>query len=570
MPEGETKAGNRSPMPANKGVAQAYYTREISRRDPFLQRARRLSGLTLPMLFRDEGSSGSTDTELPWNSAGAYLVNSFAGNLIFSLFPPGRSPIKLQQDQKSKVATQTDPSMDDDDKAALLEGVDEGLSQVEKQFSDCIDEDGDRAVLTTGALHTIVGGQHGYQLYADGTLRGIPLDNHVTRRDPSGTLISFGIMDALSYETLTADQRTTCAANGYVEADNKDAFNSPCINVYTYGNLREDGRWEIFEEVWGDEVANTRTTYLPKDLPYFFVPFMLLPKEDYGRSYCEQYEADLQSIEGLDQSIIEAAAAMARFLMLLRPGAQASKQAVAEAPNGAVLTGSEGDITVPDFGGKSRDLQVAQAKQEQIADRLAKAFLVFIQRNAERVTAEEIRYVAQQLEKTQAGTYSLAVVLLQMPYAKGKLKALQRGSRVTKLPEKQVNMTILGGMAALGRSAEADALGQAFGLLGQLLTPVVMQVVGPAGVRSIMRRVFASFAIDPLGIIPSAAVAKQMDQAAQMQQMAANPAAVEGIKQVGNNLTQNQVADTRAGAQTDAAAISAQPPAPDTSGATQQ
>jgi hypothetical protein len=60
---------------------------------------------------------------------------------------------------------------------------------VEQEFSECMEEDGDRARLNVAILKMIVGGNHGLQFYPDGTLRGISLERFVTQRDPSGKLL---------------------------------------------------------------------------------------------------------------------------------------------------------------------------------------------------------------------------------------------------------------------------------------------------------------------------------------------------------------------------------------------
>ncbi|WP_338419937.1 portal protein, partial [Xylella fastidiosa] len=55
--------------------------------------------------------------------------------------------------------------------------------------------------------------------------------------------------------------------------------------------------------------------------------------------------------------------------------------------------------------GKQADLTVAKAVSDQIEARLSYAFMLnsAVQRTGERVTAEEIRYVASELEDTLGG-----------------------------------------------------------------------------------------------------------------------------------------------------------------------
>lgn len=46
----------------------------------------------------------------------------------------------------------------------------------------------------------------------------------------------------------------------------------------------------------------------------------LLAGENYGRSYCEDFEGDLQSLDGYEQTIQEGSMAAATFVRLVRPG----------------------------------------------------------------------------------------------------------------------------------------------------------------------------------------------------------------------------------------------------------
>jgi hypothetical protein len=55
-------------------------------------------------------------------------------------------------------------------------------------------------------------------------------------------------------------------------------------------------------------------------------------------------------------------------------------------------------------------------------------------RQAERVTAEEVHKVAQELEEVLGAVYSEQVVTFQTPYARRKLRYLMKQGRVTSLP----------------------------------------------------------------------------------------------------------------------------------------
>ena len=66
---------------------------------------------------------------------------------------------------------------------------------------------------------------------------------------------------------------------------------------------------------------------------------------------------------------------------------------------------------------KFNDFRVAQESAQKIEERLAAAFLLnsSVQRDAERVTAEEVRFMAQELESTLGGVYSVLSQEFQLP-----------------------------------------------------------------------------------------------------------------------------------------------------------
>ena len=85
----------------------------------------------------------------------------------------------------------------------------------------------------------------------------------------------------------------------------------------------------------------------------------------------------------------------AKVLYLVSPSSQTNIRALSKAANGAFVRGRQEDI-VPMQLNKQMDMQTVFTTAQQIESRLSYAFLLnsAVQRNGERVTAEEIRYVA--------------------------------------------------------------------------------------------------------------------------------------------------------------------------------
>lgn len=542
-----------------RGRAAGYYHANVTDREPYLQRARDVSELTIPTLFRPEGDNSTSKQIIPWNSIGAYCVNNLASKVVFALFPAGRPNFKAEQDKRTlKDLEQLSPQ----ERETVQGVIRAGLSKLEQDVTAAIEEDGDRARMFVAALRLLIGGNHAFQFYDDSTIRGIPLERFVVTRDPQGNLLEFALRDSLDWSTLSETTRDAIREAGVQEPQRPENGRRP-VDVYTHGCLVakapfRDKVWEVREEVLGVEVPGSEKTYTKEALPFLFLPWILLDGESYGRSYVEFYEGDLLTAESLTKTVGEGSAALARFILMVDPTGLTEKRNVSKARTGDVISGREQDVKALTAEGKSVDFSIAKAEKDDAIQRLGRAFLLnsSAQRSGERVTAEEIRYVAQELESALGGVYSQQIITWQAPYIRLKLHYLQKQSRVTKLPKDAVKITVTAGLAALARTAELNSL--------QTLATVIGQAYGPQAVPQFLKpevfvsRVAAALGVDPTGLVPTAEEVAQAQQAAQQQAMMAQ-LGPEALRQFGNNVTSNQVAATNAEAKV---ATASQPQAP--------
>ena len=75
-----------------------------------------------------------------------------------------------------------------------------------------------------------------------------------------------------------------------------------------------------------------------------------------------------------------------------------------------------------------------------------------VQRDAERVTAEEIRYMATELDEAQGGIYSILAQEWQLPLVHLVTKDMTTKKLLPQLPKELVTPVITTGLDALGRS----------------------------------------------------------------------------------------------------------------------
>lgn len=444
-------------LPLQPGTAANRYNTLEGIRMPYQFRAIRQASLTLPNLFRIIGANGTTDEITAWQSYGAECVNSLVSKLLLTIFPPDVPFIKLNPTKDTLKDLQKLPP---DQRAMIKQAIDKGLAEAEQEFAQGVSEDGDSAMIALCIKNLIVGGNYCIQFYKDGTCRGIPFIHWVCQRDKQGNLIEFCIRDQLVRDSLPEDikgmlaQKDPIAFKG--ETLNPGAGQSE-VMVFTYGRWMGN-KWTVYQECEGYVVPQTEWTYTREALPFMFIPFSLLDGEHYGRSYCEDFEGDFQTLDGLEQSITEGTAAAARFITLVKPGGVTNKRILAEAQNGDVITGDADEVHTLEAN-KNEDFQAGINRIEAKEERLGKAFLLADQvRDAERVTAEEIQLYTKQLQDALGGLYTMLVPNLQAPYATLKMAGLQRNGRMVYLPKDSVKRSLVTGAAALGRAQAAQNL----------------------------------------------------------------------------------------------------------------
>ncbi|WP_081960891.1 portal protein [Nitrincola sp. A-D6] len=220
----------------------------------------------------------------------------------------------------------------------------------------------------------------------------------------------------------------------------------------------------------------------------------------------------------MSKAIVDGAAAHAKLLLFVRANGQTSQRDVEQAENGDILTGDAADVTVLQLQ-KASDFRVAQDQARDIADRLSYAFLLnsSVQRNGERVTAEEIRTLTAELEQTLGGVYSLLSSELQLPLVTLIMQQMQQAKRLPKLPDGKVKPSIVTGLQALGRGQDRNKLRAFIDDLSVLGEEAIQRILNE---HDYADRLAASHGIDTGGLLKSREQQAQEQQAqeAQMQQ----------------------------------------------------
>jgi len=488
--------------------AASRYAALETKRSSYTQRGEQCSLLTIPSLFPKGGNVNQT-LDPPYQSVGARGVNNLAAKLLLALFPPGGAFFKLALDDIVLEELRQNFQGSDSDPRTELEAA---LGKIERSVMNRFEASGARSQLFLALKHLIVVGNGLIEVLKNGKLKFHNLHRYVVCRDLEGNVLEIVLKESLDRETLPPDVKAILPKN---EEGNEKAEQSPDIDLYTRA-YREDNRWVVYQEIEGKQIPNTRGTYPIDQLPFLPLRFVAIDGEDYGRSYVEEYLGDIATLDSLTGSIVDFAAVAARILLLVDEGGITSKKKLQDAQNGAIINGRASDVTMLQLD-KSQDFGVANSAKEETKARLEQAFLLAssVQRQAERVTAEEIRLMAGELEQTLGGIYSVLAQELQLPLVTLQMAQLQRAGKLPPLPKDTVSPQIVTGLEGLGRNTDLQRLQQVLQLVTEAVGP---QLVGQwVNVGALLRRATNDIGLDAKDLIRSQS---EVDAATQQQQQA--------------------------------------------------
>lgn len=490
--------------------AASRYTALLTQRSAYQQRGEECSRLTIPSLFPKNGNINQQFIP-PYQSVGARGVNNLAAKLLLALFPPGGAFFKLALDDIVLEELSQNFQGSEDDPRTELEAA---LGKIERSVMGRFEASGARSQLFTALKHLIVTGNGLIEILKNGKLKFHSLHRYVVCRDLESNVLEIVIKEELDRNTLPPD---VAAILPQKSEEEKGVEKESCdIDLYTRIYL-DAGRWVVYQEIDGKQIPGTKGSYPADKLPFLPLRFVAIDGEDYGRSYVEEYLGDIATLDSLTGSIVDFAAIAARVLMFIDPGGITSSKKVQDAPNGGIINGRLADISLLQLE-KSQDFQVANQVKEETRARLEQAFLLAssVQRNAERVTAEEIRLMAGELEQTLGGIYSVLAQELQLPLVTIMMSQLQRQGKLPTLPKDTVSPQIVTGLEGLGRNTDLQRLQSVL----QLVTEAVGQqsIAQWVNIGALLKRATNDMGLDAKDLIRSQ---QEVDQATQQAQQAA-------------------------------------------------
>lgn len=409
----------------------------------FLTRAERYAALTIVKVLLPQGYDVlSLDQSHDFQSLGAQGVNNVVNKLMIAMFSPARPFFKVKVGKKIK-AQMLQGGLTEQDFVA-------GMAQMERDACAEIDTREQRPKLYQGLRHLVVVGNVLMHFGNDGRIRVMGIRHFCVKRNANGDLHTFIIREEVKFDEL--EPSVQAMLNGRYQADSK---------VCHYRMFTNMGNGYIGMSQWvnGDRLPSQQYDGKWKydDCPYKILTWDLSDEADYGTGLVEEYIAGLETLSSVTEATTSGSVVGTEVRYTIRPTSQLTADEAQKSENGDFIPGNKDDIATVQAE-NYQAVKVSLEVQMHWERTIGIAFLMnsAITRNAERVTAEEIRMQAQELESAYGGVYSALAPQIQRPVASWGLKMAGTDIKGTDL-----KVVVITGLEAMSRNGELDNLRQA-------------------------------------------------------------------------------------------------------------
>lgn len=482
-------------------------------RTEMLERVRKCSKLTLSHILPDSDHKESDIFEQKYTSFVSRGINSLASKLRFSVLPPSISFFKLKPDKQIM-----DDLKDDNDKKNKIE---QNLIYIENQVLDFIKTMNYGAKLVNVFKHLIVSGNCLIEFVSGDDkelfLKTYRLDKYVIKRTKSDILKHIIIKES-SYIYDLPDNYRQIADNNCDRSKNK---NNNIIKLYTnikYNiNTKKYDKWIEFED--GTIIEESKKSYKKKIVPFLHLRWNSIDDENYGRGMIEEYYGDVASYEAINQYIQEFAAAASKIIHFVDPNSDTSEIELNNAVSGDFILGKATDVTTLQSA-QNADFNIVDKVRVDLKQDLSQSFMMAdsIRRDAERVTAKEIQIMANELESSLGGTYSMLSLDFQVPFVNILMDHLK-----INLDEKYVKASIITGLESVGRNIELQKLNTFL----QVLSEVPPEELQKINFKNVILKYANYIGIDIGGLYKTYAELSKEQQVRMAQEAVQNQMALE-------------------------------------------
>jgi hypothetical protein len=425
-------------------TAQSEWDHLHNKRSGMLDRCERFAEITIPSVCPDDAYDSSRDALTQGvTSLGAQCVTNLNNKLMLAMFPASKPFFRL-------AMTESEAQKFADENGITVDLLTDALAQGERDALMQLEMSGGREGLYEAVMHLIVTGNVLMDTRDKEALEFIPIKEYVVRRSRRGDVLTLVIKQELMHCELSEDVLKHVDPFGEGDPELKRCR-------YTWVR-RVNGKFRVTEHIDQFELPYSKfgATYNFDDLPLHPLTWRLPLGQHYGVGRVEDYFHDFGTNETVNEALSDGAVMASQFRWLQNPTGITRPEDFQNSRNGDVIPGAANDLDLI-FANVGQQLSTVLAIGQQYEKRLGTGFLLnsAVTRNAERVTAEEIRLQAIELESSLGGVYSRIARDVQIPLSKWLMRKADLSIKGTKL-----RPVVITGLDALSRNADLERLMQ--------------------------------------------------------------------------------------------------------------
>lgn len=488
-----------------------------------IKRAETYARYTIPSLMVDP-LLATTDQNVIYDfqSVGAVLVNQLAAKLTGLLFPATQPFFKnvLSKELKQSTVAQ----------GRSVEELQGALAQIEIEASQIPFIKANYAKLTRAIkLAVITGNALVYWDTATREFRVWTLHSFVVKRDGNGHWRTVVLKQRFRFDELPIEVQNDARSKNpdkYKDDAQVDFFTlvqkePGAVNPRVTVKHELDGKW-----------VGPHASYPEHLCPWIVPTWNLADGEDYGRGMVEDHTGDFAKLSLLSEQLGIYELESLQVLNLVNEAGGAVLDDVKNADNGEYVAGKADAISAYERG----DYQKIAAINNSLApviSRLSTAFMYAANtRDAERVTAEEIRQQAKEVESALGGVYSILAESMQTPLAYLMMQEVSP-RLLPGLISRALRPQILTGIQALNRSVEIQNLIQAI-TAAQAIVPVTQQLDPRISAQKVMDLLYRNYSVNTSNVFKDES---EMDQEASNLETLADETLLTSGEDIRQNLT---------------------------------
>lgn len=451
--------------PTNNTTIAERFEYLASGRSSKLERARYMSSLTIPTLLPPEGLTNNSELPKPFSSVAARGVTNMSSRMLSALLPLNDLPFFRFELNNGEAA--------DPETYSYMETL-------SHQIFSKLSTKNLRESLFLTLQQLIVNGDCLMIMEDDYSFRTYRLDQYVVRRDIDGSIVELIYLDWVP-KNPNNDMYEAYDNNFFPSAWN--SLNSLPDYQANFNRIvwnEDETRWDFYSE---DETGEKVDEGEYINTPFMPLRWIGVTGEDYGRSHCEEILGDVETLEAYTKALIDGMTAASTFWVAVDPAGITDIDDVSQSPTGSFIGARQTDVfTLSPAQTISPQLSAAQTAVEQMRREVGNAFLLGSTgvRQADRVTATEVRMIGAEIENVLGGAFSAIARSLLEPIVRRTIALMIKADEVDErlaaefMDDGQLTINIVTGLQALSRDSDLTKLMQ-MGEMVRNLPPEAIQ-----------------------------------------------------------------------------------------------